>query len=62
MRRIHERPSWGRQIAIVLTVLAAALALIVVALLFSTPPEVFRDNLILRLIREKHSVVHWFSD
>ncbi len=62
MKRIHEKPSWGRQIAVVLAVLATAMALIVLALLFSTPPEVFRDNLILRLIQEKHSVVHWFSD
>jgi hypothetical protein len=39
----------------------AALIAVMSAVIFTLPPKAFRDNVILRLIYEKHTkAVHWF--
>ena len=55
-------PSRARQCLVVLGVTAGALLLVYVVVLLAVPPKAFRDNVILRLIYEKHTqAVHWFQ-
>jgi hypothetical protein len=37
------------------------LCLLVLALVLAEPPDVFKNNLLLHMIRQKHEVVRWFS-
>jgi len=57
------KPSRLRQGLVVFAVTLGALLVVYAAAILTVPPKVFRDNVILRLIYEKHTqAVHWFKD
>jgi len=50
-----------KNVLLVIIVALAALIAVMSAVIFTLPPKAFRDNVILRLIYEKHTkAVHWF--
>jgi hypothetical protein len=61
MARIRQKPPLGRQVLLVLAAILGILCLLVLALVLAEPPDVFKNNLLLHMIRQKHEVVRWFS-
>ncbi|MDR9770717.1 hypothetical protein [Acetomicrobium sp.] len=54
-RKRWQQNSLARQIVILLIVVIAALSVVIIACTYSRPDRVFMENIILKLIFEKHS-------
>ncbi|EHM10074.1 hypothetical protein TheveDRAFT_0938 [Thermanaerovibrio velox DSM 12556] len=58
-----KKESLLKQVLLVFIISLGAAILVMWAAVATVPPKIFRDNVILRLIYEKHTkAVHWFKE